>query len=252
MGPLLHDARAFAVILSENDERPALHARRGEVGQRVGGNVRTDGRLPGHRATQRIVNRRRQHCGRRRLRCAGFEMNSELIENAFGVGQNVHEMQNRRALVAAYVGDARLQKRLGDGENALTVKFLAVTQTQRLDFLGKRALGHDQPPKLPLGAIPQVRLDTISTYAGTSASTRSGLPEPLTIFNGGAMTTAPVGGSLSRLVRLASPKRFEPCMMVWQGNMGSKLCAWPASVPTVSTPTPRMSRSLARNGTHCG
>ena len=35
------------------------------------------------------------------------------------------------------------------------------------------------------------------TYAGTSASTRNGLPEPLTIFNGGAITTAPVGGSLS-------------------------------------------------------
>src|SRR5579885_2708268 len=34
--------------------------------------------------------------------------------------------------------------------------------------------------------------------------------------------------------------------------MGSKVAAWPASVPTVSTPTPRMSRSLARNGTHFG
>ncbi len=51
---------------------------------------------------------------------------------------------------------------------------------------------------------------------------RSGLPDPLTIFNGGAMTTVPVGGSLSRFVRLASPKRFEPCMMEWQGNIGSK------------------------------
>ena len=40
--------------------------------------------------------------------------------------------------------------------------------------------------------------------------------------------------------------------MVWQGNIGSNVAAWPASVPTVSTPTPRMSRSLARNGTACG
>src|SRR6185437_10383312 len=84
---------------------------------------------------------------------------------------------------------------------------------------------------------------------GISANTRNGLPEPLTIFNGGANTTAPVGGSLSRLVRLASPNLLEPCMIVWQGNAGSKRKACPASVPTVSTPTPRMSRSLARNGT---
>ena len=33
------------------------------------------------------------------------------------------------------------------------------------------------------------------------------------LFNGGAMTTAPVGGSWSRLVRLASPHLFDPCMM---------------------------------------
>src|SRR5579859_2835781 len=32
-------------------------------------------------------------------------------------------------------------------------------------------------------------------YAGTSASTRSGLPEPFSIFSGEAMTTAPVAGS---------------------------------------------------------
>ena len=32
-------------------------------------------------------------------------------------------------------------------------------------------------------------------YPGISASTRSGLPEPLTIFSGGAITIAPVGGN---------------------------------------------------------
>jgi hypothetical protein len=32
-------------------------------------------------------------------------------------------------------------------------------------------------------------------YAGTSASTRTGLPEPFSIFKGGAMSSAPVGGN---------------------------------------------------------
>ncbi len=39
----------------------------------------------------------------------------------------------------------------------------------------------------------------------TKASTRSGLPLPLTILSGAAMTTAPAGGSWSRLRRLARP-----------------------------------------------
>ena len=38
-----------------------------------------------------------------------------------------------------------------------------------------------------------------------------------------------------------------PCMMAWFGNGGSNVAAWPASVPIVSTPTPRTSRSCARS-----
>ena len=39
----------------------------------------------------------------------------------------------------------------------------------------------------------------------TSASTRSGLPEPFLIFNGGQTSIAPVAGTLSRLARHCSP-----------------------------------------------
>src|SRR5262249_9956517 len=46
----------------------------------------------------------------------------------------------------------------------------------------------------------------------TKARTRRGLPLPSLIFSGGAMTTAPVGGSRSRLVRHCSPNRPLPCM----------------------------------------
>ena len=42
-------------------------------------------------------------------------------------------------------------------------------------------------------------------FFGTMASTRSGLPVPLTIFNGAAIRIAPLGGSLSSWQRLASP-----------------------------------------------
>lgn len=38
-------------------------------------------------------------------------------------------------------------------------------------------------------------LNTWGHQAGTSASTRTGLPLPCTIFSGAAITTAPVGGS---------------------------------------------------------
>jgi len=64
-------------------------------------------------------------------------MNAEFIEDILGVGQNIHQMRDRRALVASDVGDARLQQRLGHRQNALAAKDLAVAEFERLDFLGK-------------------------------------------------------------------------------------------------------------------
>ena len=51
--------------------------------------------------------------------------------------------------------------------------------------------------------------------AGLSAITLTGLPEPLTIFNGTAITAAPVNGRRSRLVRLANPNLPWPCVTKW-------------------------------------
>src|SRR6185437_2117831 len=82
---------------------------------------------------------------------------------------------------------------------------------------------------------------------GTSAITRSGLPEPPLILSGAAMTTAPVGGNWSRLIRLVMPNLPAPCIVPWLGKGGSKVPACPASVPMVSTPTPSTSRWCARN-----
>src|SRR5712691_5157543 len=89
-------------------------------------------------------------------------------------------------------------------------------------------------------------------YYGVMAMTRSGLPEPLTILSGAAITIAPVVGNRCRFTRLVRPNLPAPCMKVWLGKAGSNPPACPASVPTVSTPTPRMSRSSARNAEHDG
>src|SRR6266851_2774925 len=87
---------------------------------------------------------------------------------------------------------------------------------------------------------------------GVIAMARSGLPEPLTILSGAAITIAPVVGNRCRFIRLVRPNLPAPCMKVWLGKAGSNPPACPASVPTVSTPTPRMSRSFARNAEHDG
>ena len=69
-------------------------------------------------------------------------MHAELGENVLRIREHVHEMRNRRALIAADVSDAGLQQRLRDRENAFATKLLACAEAQRLHFLRERALGH--------------------------------------------------------------------------------------------------------------
>ena len=66
-----------------------------------------------------------------------LEMHAELAQNVLRVGKHVHEMTDRRALVAADITDAALEQRLGDGQNAFAGEFLAVAQPQLFDFLGE-------------------------------------------------------------------------------------------------------------------
>ena len=63
VGALLNHAGAFAVVLADDDQRATDHARRCQVRQRVGRDIGADDRLPGHRTTQRVVDRRAQHRG---------------------------------------------------------------------------------------------------------------------------------------------------------------------------------------------
>src|SRR5699024_1488723 len=83
-----------------------------------------------------------------------------------------------------------------------------------------------------------------------SASTRAGDPEPPTIGNGPAITTAPVGGSRRRFCSWVSPYLSLPISSAWQGNIGSNPAAAPASVPTVSTPIPTTGDSSATQRAH--
>src|SRR5713226_920321 len=75
-------------------------------------------------------------------------------------------------------------------------------------------------------------------YYGVMAMTRRGLPEPLTILSGAAITIAPVVGSRCRFTRLVRPNLPAPCMKVWLGKAGSNPPARPASVPRFPHPRP--------------
>ena len=59
------------------------------------------------------------------------------------------------------------------------------------------------------------------------------------------ITTAPVAGSRARFRSWVRPYLPAPSRNEWHGNGGSKECAAPASVPTVSVPSPRIGTSSA-------
>ena len=53
-------------------------------------------------------------------------MNAELAEDVLRVGEDVHEVGDGSALVAADIADAGLQQRLGDGQNPLAMEDIPV------------------------------------------------------------------------------------------------------------------------------
>ena len=146
---LLHDRGALAVILADHDQRAAGHAAGRQVGEGVGRDIGSGGGLPGHRAADRIHHGGRQRRGGGGLGRRGLEMDAEVVHHVLGVGQDIHQMRNRRALIAADIGDPGLQQRLGDRENSLAAKNLAVAELQILDLACKRAFGHLLRPFAP-------------------------------------------------------------------------------------------------------
>ena len=123
---LLHDAGALTVVFADDDHRAARNAARREVGERVGGDVGADRGFECHRAAKRIVHGRGQRRGSRGFRGALLEVNTELFQNVARVRQNIHQMRDRRALIAGDIRHSRLQESLGDGQNSLTAELLPI------------------------------------------------------------------------------------------------------------------------------
>lgn len=66
------------------------------------------------------MDRRGEHRSRGSFGRICLEPNTKFAENLLGIGENVHEVRDRRALIAADIADTIFEKRLGDGKYALT------------------------------------------------------------------------------------------------------------------------------------
>ena len=62
-------------------------------------------------------------------------MHAQFAQNVLRVGQHVHQMADRRALVSGDIADAVFQQCLGDRQNAFAPEGLAFAQPQTFDFL---------------------------------------------------------------------------------------------------------------------
>ena len=148
VGPLLHDRGALAIILADDDESAALDAPGRDVRKRIGRDIGPDHGFPGDRASKRIIDRSGKHRRGRRLACARLEMDSELEHQCVGVGEHVHQVRDRRSLVAADISDPGLKESLGDGENPLALEQLAFPEPELLDLLPEGAFGQRiSPPR---------------------------------------------------------------------------------------------------------
>ena len=103
MAALLHDRGAFAVVLTDDNQRAAGDPARGKVGERVGGDVGADGRLERRGAAQRIVDRGGERRGGGGLVRACLEADAELAQHVVRIGEHINEVRDRRALVAGHV-----------------------------------------------------------------------------------------------------------------------------------------------------
>jgi hypothetical protein len=149
IGALLDDARALAIVLADYDHGAADHAGRSEVRQRVGGHIGADGRFPRDRAAQRIIDGGAEHRRSGGLVGAGLEVHAEFGNDVLRIDQHIEQMRHRRALVAADIAHARLQQRLGDGEDAFAAELGAVAEPQCLHFGLERAF--HQGPHIRVG-----------------------------------------------------------------------------------------------------
>ena len=96
-------------VFHDDQHGTASHATRSQVGQRVRGHIGADRGLEGDGAPQRVVDRGAEGGRRRGFGGRVLEMDAELFQDVGGVGEHVHQVRDRRALVSGNIGDARLQ-----------------------------------------------------------------------------------------------------------------------------------------------
>ena len=157
----MHDARTLAVVLAHDQHGAAGDATRGQVGQRVRRHIGAHSRFERDRTAQRVIDRGGQSGGGGSFRGAVLEMHPQLLQYVVGVGQHIHQVRDRRTLVARHIRHARLQQGLGDGQNALAMELVAIAQAKFLHLLHKRAFSHAQ--NLSWGPCPVVKSDSIWT-----------------------------------------------------------------------------------------
>ena len=87
-------------------------------------------------------------------------MHAELVQNVLRIGEHVHQMRDRRALIAADIADAAFEQRLGDRQDALAAEFLPRADLQLLHFLREGAFSHDSHggKPSPLALLEKVSL----------------------------------------------------------------------------------------------
>ena len=62
-----------------------------------------------------------------------------LQHRGAGLGQNIHQMRNRRPRITAHIGNTGLKQRLGDGKDRLAMKGFTLAKAQLFHLGGKRA-----------------------------------------------------------------------------------------------------------------
>jgi len=73
-------------------------------------------------------------------------MHAKIAHHVLGVGEHVHEMRDRRALISSDVGHAGLKQGFGDRENAFAAKDFARLKSQVLNFALEGPFRHRLAP----------------------------------------------------------------------------------------------------------
>ena len=84
----------------------------------------------------------RQHCGGGGFGGVRLIAHAQISQQLFGVGQGIHQVADRRALITADIAHARFEQRLGDGEDALAGKLLTLTEFEVFDFALEGSFSH--------------------------------------------------------------------------------------------------------------